>query len=779
MAPTPSILAALAVVTAIGLAQQVAFTRLLSAVLPYHFGFLAISLSMLGTGAAALLLYVRPGWVGDSPPRFVARWTAFLAVALVLLPVGLARIDIAGVPIGWGFALRLGCACILGALAPLAAGFVVAATIATYTRHIAAVYAADLVGAGVGALAVVPLLDLVPAPGLVALLGALAALAALGIAPPRSNVRRFSGVILVVSLGVFGAGSFTRLLYLEHGYAQTQGTLKVSEHWTALGRHFGFVSPRDDYQAYLFYDRVYAPIPAGGDIEPPDYRTLGTGPQSIGFALTEPGSALIIGGGGGRDIYNALSSGQKQIRVVELLDGNRRVVDEDLAAYSGSPYSRPRVETTIGDGRSVLAATDELYDHIHIGFTDTLSANAAQGFALTENGLYTVEAFEEYFDHLKPHGVLNVTRLLKLVGDEALRVTVLTLAALERKGVKDPFRNVIVVHGLESFDSPTGTVLARLEPFTEAEIEKVKRLADERAKGLLMVPGGPNLREWGELAAAPSILEFCRNYPLDVCPPTDDRPFFFDMGRIGALGQLGSEGYLYDSPITILLLTLALLILLSAMTMGLPLAFVPRGARPSVSTLVMFFCLGLGYLFLEIALLQRFSLFLGFPTYALSVVLFALLLFSGLGAFVSARFGEHERGLGVVLGAATALTAASAVGLPPILTAMIGASFPVRALVAVLLIAPLGVCLGAAMPLGLRRLGLVQPSHVAYAWGANGVASVLASVVGTFIAVKLGITALCLAASGAYAVALVADSLSRAPRFNRVADGELTDASSA
>jgi spermidine synthase len=763
MVPTPSVFAALAVVTAIALAQQVAFTRLLAAVLPYHFGFLAISLSMLGTGAAALRLYIEPAWIGSDPARFLARWTATLAISLVLLPIGLARVDIAGVPIGWEFAFQLGCVCVLGALPALAAGFVVAAAIASYTRQIAAVYAADLVGAGVGALVVVPLLDLVPAPALVVLLGAVAALAAVVVAPAKSKLRLVSAAIFVASLGVYGAGRSTRLLYLDHGYSQAVAAFQVSEHWTALGRHFGFVVPSTDPKApsaqpkaYLFYDRVYAPIPAAGGVEAPGYRALGTGPQSVGFALTEPGRALIIGGGGGRDIYNALSSGQTEVHVVELLDGNRRVVDEDLKTFSGAPYSRPRVKTTIGDGRSVLAATGELYDHIHIGFTDTLSANAAQGFALTENGLYTVEAFDEYFDHLKPRGILNVTRLLKLVGDEALRVTVLTLAALERRGVKDPFRNVVVVFGMETFNSPTGTVLARLEPFSDAEVETIKKLATERAHGVLMAPGTPSMGEWGKLAQAPSIHDFCQSYPLDVCPPTDDRPFFFDMGRIGAFGKLGSAGYLYDSPITILLLTLGLLTALSAVAMGSPLAYVPRAEWPALRTLVMFFCLGLGYLFLEIALLQRFSLFLGFPTYALSVVLFALLVFSGVGAFLSARFADHEHGLGRVLGAATVLTAASSVGLPPILSASIGAPFPVRAVIAIVLIAPVGVCLGAAMPISLHRLALAKPGHVPYAWGANGVASVLATVVGTFIAVKLGITALCLAASAAYAVAFAA-----------------------
>jgi spermidine synthase len=155
-------------------------------------------------------------------------------------------------------------------------------------------------------------------------------------------------------------------------------------------------------------------VPIVGDGPVPDWQMLVTGPASIGYELTGPGHALVIGGGGGRDIYTALSQGQRPVDVIELNEGIRATVDEDLGHLSGAPYSRDGVSTVIGDGRSQLASRDVLYDQIHIGFTDTLSGNAAQGFALTENNLYTVEAFLEYFAHLKPRGVLNVSRPLPL-----------------------------------------------------------------------------------------------------------------------------------------------------------------------------------------------------------------------------------------------------------------------------------------------------------------------------------------------------------------------------
>jgi hypothetical protein len=273
--------------------------------------------------------------------------------------------------------------------------------------------------------------------------------------------------------------------------------------------------PGDARIAPLFYDRIYAPVAVrrpGGPI--PDWRQLSLGPQSVGYELTGPGRTLVIGGGGGRDIENALSSGQERVDVIELNRAIRDAVDQDLRRWSGAPYSLPGVSVDIGDGRSRLAARDTRYDVIHIGFTDTLSANSAAGFALTEANLYTVEAYAEYFDHLKPGGILNVTRLHRLVGDEALRATVLALEALEREGVEHPERNVVVLLGHDIFNELFGTVLARREPWSDAELARIRTLARERGDGVAFAPGGPYRLEWADLARAPDHESFCRDYRL-------------------------------------------------------------------------------------------------------------------------------------------------------------------------------------------------------------------------------------------------------------------------
>ena len=749
--PRRSTLLAVALVAGCTLAYQVVLTRVFSAVLAYHFSFLAISLALLGTGGGALLVFLRSeNFARETPSAALARWSAIFALMLIVCPILLVRLDYENT--GSAFVLNLAAACTVATLPTLASGVVIALAISSYTPWIGRVYAFDLGGAGLGALLVVPSL-FYPAPALLVVLGGMVAVACMLFAGARSRAFGLGFGLIGLSGLVLMSGSNAPWLYLPTSHLVD--TDRIFERWTPLARVFGYDGRGsrglENFTA-ITYDRVYAPVPIVSGDDLPDWRMLKTGPQSIGYALTGPGHALVIGGGGGRDIYTALSSGQRPVDVIELNAGIRATVDEDLGHLSGAPYSRDGVHTVIGDGRSVLAARDTRYDQIHIGFTDTLSGNAAQGFALTENNLYTVEAFLEYFSHLKPGGILNVSRPLKLVGEEALRMTVLALASLERFGVEDPQRHVVVVLGRDVIGPLNGTILARIEPFSEAQLARLRVLAEERGEGLAFAPGGPYVGAWAALAQAPSAEAFCRAYPLDVCPPTDDRPFFFSMQRLAKIGD-PSSGMLYRSdPFTVLALTLVILLALGCIALVAPLAL-SRRARPGASVYVYFGAIGLGFLLVEIVLVQRFVLFLGFPTYALSIVLFSLLLFTGVGASLSARARDPRRAVLTALGVAAVLIAASAYGLQPLLRYLIDLPFAFRAAIAVAVMAPFGVTLGMAMPIGLRRLEQLEPEAVPYAWGVNGIASVIASVLGVAVAIRLGFPAASLLACACYAAA--------------------------
>jgi hypothetical protein len=749
------------------LALQVVLTRLLSAVLFYHFSFLAISLALLGVGGGAIVVYVRPGWfAGRELERVLAGWCMAFAALTVAVPLALVRLDYAfGTQITLGFALNLAAACALAGLPFAAAGIVIALAVRGYTPWIGRLYAFDLAGAGLGALAVVPLLWLADAPTLLVALGAVAAAAAVMFAGRARPHAAAAAALTLVAVALTAASAATSLYHLPPRTGAPPGLRPVSDTWTPLSRVLGYPPPEGSSFALVFYDRIYAPVPLHRRGAPPvGWRTLHLGPQSIGYALTGPGRALVIGGGGGRDILNALAAGQRRVDVIELNRAIRDTVDHDLRRWSGAPYSLPRVHTAIGDGRSTLAARGTRYDQIHIGFTDTLSANSAQGFALSEANLYTVEAFQEYFDHLRPGGILNVTRLYHLAGDEALRTTVLALEALRERGVAEPRRHVVVLLGRDIFNELFGTVLVRLRPFSGPQLVRIRRLAAQRGEGVAFAPGGPYFREWGDLARAASPGAFCAGYRLNVCAPTDDKPFFFNMKRLDDVGRALPAGYIVAvDPMLVLLVTLAILGVLSLLAFVLPLAAVRKAERPPASSLLFFAAIGLGFLLLEIVLIQRFVLFLGFPTYALSVVLFALLCFTGLGSLLTQRWRTAKPGVATALGAACVLIAASAFGLQPLLRELLGAPFALRVALTIAMLAPVGLLLGTAMPMGLRRLSGLSPGAVPWAWGINGVASVLASVLAVAVAINWGFTAVSLLALACYLGALAHVLLGRWP----------------
>jgi hypothetical protein len=738
------------------LALQVLLTRVLSAVLAYHFSFLAISLALLGVGAGALAVYLRGSWFEGPLEALLARWAATLAMLLVLVPIALVRLDYStgiGASLSLDFVLTLALVCVLTALPFLTAGVAIALAVRGYARWIGRVYAFDLGGAALGALAMVPLLWVVSGTTLLVGLSLLAAVAALLFGGPS---RLAAGAVVIAAVATLLAAT-TDLYELPPHTTASAGEQPLSVRWTPLTRVLAYPPPGDAKIAPLFYDRIYAPVAVRRPGDPiPDWRQLSLGPQSVGYELSGPGRTLVIGGGGGRDIENALSSGQKQVDVIELNRAIRDAVDDDLREWSGAPYSLPGVSVDIGDGRSTLAGRDTTYDVIHIGFTDTLSANSAAGFALTEANLYTLEAYEEYFDHLKPHGILNVTRLHRLVGDEALRATVLALEALQREGVEHPERNVVVLLGHDIFNELFGTVLARREPWTRSELERIRRLAQARGDGVAFAPGGPYRLEWAGLARAGDHERFCQDYRLDVCPPTDERPFFFNMTRLSGLTEKPPAGYFFATdPLRILAVTLVILAVLCALAFGLPLTLMPRGTRPPASSVLFFGAIGLGFLMLEIALIQRFVLFLGFPTYALSVVLFALLAFTGIGSLISARVHAPQRTLIGALAFGCLLIAAAAFGLQPLLRSLIEWPFEARVALTIVLLAPAGLALGMAMPIGLTRLAGLHADAVPWAWAVNGIASVLASVLAVAVAITWGFAVVTLLALACYLVALV------------------------
>jgi SAM-dependent methyltransferase len=476
---------------------------------------------------------------------------------------------------------------------------------------------------------------------------------------------------------------------------------------------------------------------------------------------------LIIGSGGGRDILVALLYGARHVRAVEVNPLVYQTAAELFGDFTGHVYSGPRVEPVVGDARSYIANSHERFDVILASLIDTWAASSAGAFALTENLLYTTDAFRDYHAHLEDDGILSISRWHPF---ETPRLLATAFAAWREAGAADPRQHAMLLRSpvQSGFASAVSTLLMKKRPFTPEEIRAVEAFCAESGLFLALAP---------DRIADPVVQEFfaagdgarTRWAGVDMSPASDERPFFFNMVRpstqlLRMLGlrtpsdavEGGFEGNLTATRVLIQLF-FAVLLLLSLMV-GVPLALRSGALRtPGWRAILGYFaCLGLGYIVIEVGLLQRLILLLGKPVYALAVILSTMLLASGCGSFAAGRFGviRLQTRLVLLLAFSSALLFVYAFLLPPLLGALLGSPFAVRLLASVALVALPGFLLGMPFPSGIRALELAgRPGLVPWVWGINGAMSVMASVSAIILAIEVGYTAVFLLGAACYGLA--------------------------
>jgi hypothetical protein len=449
--------------------------------------------------------------------------------------------------------------------------------------------------------------------------------------------------------------------------------------------------------------------------------------------------------------------------------------------FSGGIYTHPRVRIVIDDGRSFVRRTPDRYDVIQASLVDTWAATAAGAYTLTENTLYTVEAFGDYLDHLNDSGVLTITRWVF----DGLRLVSLAQEACARRGWDAAPRLVIV-----QYDRVV-TVLLKKTPFTPDEIARLRAAADRLEFRVLYAPapeGQPNTidlaeTDWADgtepvdyarLVLAPDRWKFYDGYGQDIRPTTDDRPFFFHTTKLEHQFQVAfGRSMLFGNGLSALLTLMAISAALVVMFVLGPLAIdLTRGrasttgaeagpqrlARRWFAWLAYFGALGAGFMLIEVSLLQRFVLLLGHPVYSLTVTLFALLLGTGVGAAWSRRLNEAtlQRSAAVALAAIAALAVVAVVTVAPLVSWAIPFSRGARIAIAVATLVPIGLVLGIPMPAGIRLLNSRAPHMVTWAWGMNGALSVVGATLAIFIAMNWGFSVTFLAASATYLIGLIA-----------------------
>ena len=745
---------AIGLVSTTTIVLQVALTRILSVVVWYHWAFLAVSLALLGIAAPGV-------WFSLSKPR--TRWLSYLLLlAGASVPLAVAVIVRSPAWVGAPGAPWLCAVAALGAFLTLG-GSVCLLLLSVPGLRVGRIYGADLVGAGLGAGATMPLLWLGPTPVVAAMLGALP-LVAHGLLWPRRLVApAMLGLALVSSLWLPGAYAVHntktyaeagpgRVPLLERWSPTVRVTVFDDAFWAAPGQGFvwgpGRIRPgRHGHEQYWLEQDGSAgtPIPRRStDRAELDY--LFDDVTSVAYQLRELDQVAVIGAGGGRDVLAALAADARHVDAIELHGIILAMVRDHFGDFTGQLYDDPRVTPIVGEGRHVLSQSDTRYDLIQISLIDSWSATAAGAYTLAENHLYTVEAYRLFWSRLTERGLLTTSRWMRgNFGLEVPRLLLLVREALAREGLESPERHVAVLQG-----SAVGTVLVSRPPFTAADLTKIGRVAAARGFTVHLPRAAattPDDRLAQLFAAGPDAFA---DQGVDLSPPTDDRPFFFQsLSPFSRVSRTVAQSFGVNNE-GVWTLKLVLFIV-TAVTLGLlllPFLFTDRFQRQGLWRGSAYFaCIGLGFMLLEVTWMQKLVLLLGHPSRAATVALGGLLLGSGVGSLLAARFGlERLRRWGWITAASVAIV--TLVARHPL--ALLSWPAALQVLVAVLVLAASGLTMGPWFALGLGRFG---DDNKPWFWAVNGAASVIAGVGALAVAMQLGYTVVALVGATFYAAA--------------------------
>src|SRR6202451_1084741 len=721
--PDRSLLAGVAISSFAALLLELALTRLFSVVLFYHFAFLAISIALLGLGSGGVFAYLGKSWLGRFSTRALLSWLC-IANALVV-PIVLEIV--LHVPVSLSLSrdnfLRLTAIYLASAVPFFVTGLEFSILFARESRHISLLYGADLVGGALACLGIVPLLNVIGGPNTILFAAVMAAIsgAVWAVSPGLRKLTLGLATVLLLLIAANYSGRLVDVVYAK-GVLRDKAWIEFAR-WNAISRVE--VDRQGDAKAVVIDADASTYIM---NADPKQWQgsvwqhNLMSAPPALANVLRPHGEYAIIGPGGGVDVLRAVANGSPSVTGIEINPIIANTVMRDrYAAYSQHLYERPEVHIHVTDGRSFVRNAKQNFDVVQMTLVDTWASTAAGAFALSENNLYTVEAFREYFEHLKPDGMVAITRWEFRQPREALRVVSVAMQALHSLGVANPARNFIVAsEGELDEDGIPVVVLAKKTAFTAEEESAVQaHLGEHDELAPLYLPSQPATGQavrnpFADLIASNDPYRFAQSYAYNVAPVSDNAPFFFFTLKAGQIlgPQALQHGIDWKVNLGVLVLILVLVISVVAVLGFLILPLALRGGRQSPLPLLYFVAVGLGYILVEIAFIQRFVLFLGHPTYALTVVIFLLMLSSGAGSLLSRRWLPRTEMAWIPLIVVSAALLADVFFLPRMLIAWVGLAFDFRLLISAILLAPLGFVMGMPFPTGLRALAAGPVANV-------------------------------------------------------------------
>ena len=788
----PSDLVVITLVSCSMLAYEILLTRISALRLLFHYSFLVVSNCLLGLGASgAVIALNRESWEREAGEK-IFRFAAYYFGSLVLVyPFVLTF------PLWPGLALspspdplRFSVFNLVVAAPFFFAGLVIGMILTAGAARVNLLYGLDLLGASLGCVLCPLLLPTVGAGGCFVLVALLAAAAAAAAVPLRwrKPVLVAGGAIAAIGLSLMsrldqifpvpgkGALSITKQLTAKLGLE-----IEYSK-WTANSRIDMIAVPSRQRFVYTLGSKARDyPLPeeklilqdgsAGTFVldwsgHPEMLEVLRHSTYAAAMTLRREARVFIIGAGGGNDVWAAKTMGASRVKAIELNEPILDIHRSRLSSWSKGLLEDPRIELVHGEGRSALLRETGRYDVIMMSGIDTWTALASGAYMLAENYLYTREAIESMLDHLVERGILQIIRMSAEM--ETLRLLSNVHAAFERRGMPG-FEDSVVCLGTP--DSLVAVLVMRGR-FAREELARLARFADEAGVAPLYVPGASLGTRAEQFVLTNDKAAFVRAFPRNLTPTTDDRPYFFNYTKwknpFAAAAYLDEPTAVSQGNPLFILGQLSLSIFLGVGLIVLPLAWSkrrradPRHVRPF---LAYFAGLGAGFIAIEIVMMQKLTLFLGHPLYSVTVTLFAMLLFTGLGSLVSRRwFRSNARAAwGVPTGLAL-LVGGFALAAPAFVAGFIGLPLPARIALTVTVLAPIGLLLGIPFAFGIRLLDRLNPTLVPWAWAVNGCCTVIGSILTVVLSMNFGFNFVLAAALFAYFVSFLA--ISRLPQVD-------------
>lgn len=772
------------------IAFEIGLTRVFSFKLVYYFTYVILGIALLGLGSGGVIVSMLSNERREAAERTIPLYCLLAAVGVivgygVLAFLQVNAIDaVRAIPAGdTGVLLREGAKltflCFVIYLPFLGAGLAIATIFATNADRIHRLYFFDLLGAALGCATAVWLLNLITPPGTLMLAGALFAVA--GLPAARQEGASLTAALGVAGVLLFGAAIMPGVLpdpIVDRLKTMGKPTKSHFSSWSPVFRIDVIEWPKTPSGAKVIsHDGMWGALLRPFDGDASKLTHYQDNPRAYPFALYPNPNIAIIGAAGGNEIFASLHFDAEHVTGVELNPITVSLLEEHFYDWTGGVVDHEKVTLINDEGRSFFMKHDGQFDVVWFVTPDSYAAmNAASsgGQVLSESYLYTAEMLMEAIEHLTPDGIVTTQFGGELTMNKSPARTARYLAtareAFRRLGIED-FDKHVLVSSYDAYPFTGSSIVLKRSPINDTDIERFREVT-LRLKGgaVRYTPEMPRSQHpiHEVIYGTPEELEpFYANYPYDVTPVSDDAPFFWHFVRfsdaVESTFSSPKSSHESGNGERLLLLLLVISSVLAAVLLFSPLLLRREVWKemPSKGLASIYFAaLGAGFMYLEVSLIQRLTLFLGYPTYSLTVTLFAILISTGIGSRLSENFGGPTGRLLARLAAClTALVCFYTFALTPIIQTLVGAPLAVRIGVTIALLMPLGLCLGVFMPLGLSKVSTLSSrgeEYVAWAWAINGFFSVLGSVSSTIVAMKTGFAAVMWIALAMYLVGMFA-----------------------